>query len=39
MHNLLPRVRSFNKMAAEYESSASGSSASSKKKGCSLEVL
>ena len=28
MRNLLPRVRSFNKMAAECESSASGSSAS-----------
>ena len=33
------RVRSFNKMTAECESSASGSSASSKKEGCLLKVL
>jgi len=35
----LPRVCSFNKMAAEYESSASGSSASSRKKAVLLEEL
>jgi len=32
MRNLLPRVHNFNKMAATRESSASGSSASSRKK-------
>ena len=35
----LPCVHSFNKMAAEYESSASGSSASSRKKAVLLEEL
>ena len=39
MRNLLPRVSSFNKMAAECESSASRSSASSRKKAVLLEEL
>ena len=39
MCNLLPRVRSFNKIAAKCESSASRSSASSRKKAVLLEVL
>jgi len=39
MCNLLPHVRSFNKIAAKCESSASGSSASSRKKAVLLEVL